>query len=286
MNQLFLLIPAVNERDAGQDIAYLKLLGDVCTDDVIGIFRKVKKCMSLINEEDVEIIYDHKHLRRLNEVLKEKRERISDGDEMPQLGNLLTFLLDAVSIQDREIGNTPIKVNAMQVEKGLINAYIECGMVHHSLLNKEALNDERHPIEVEVANKTKQLKVLSCEAVDVYLWLVKNRYPTRKLDLNYKKHTKQERLGKKGVKISSISYTKAQLEVFLRKAVSARKDLRELYYKDDERDKIIVFWDENLETPSYHAFEIEANDLPEVQKLYKRGGRSLINKVEITSKII
>ena len=113
MNHLFLLIPAIEERDAGQDIAYLKLLGDVSTDDVIGIFRKVKNCMSLINEEDVEIIYDHKHLRRLIEVLKEKRERNSDVDEMPQVGNLLTFLSDAVSIQDRKIGNTPIKVNAM-----------------------------------------------------------------------------------------------------------------------------------------------------------------------------
>lgn len=286
MNQLFLLIPAIDERDAGQDIAYLKLLGDVSADDVIGIFRKVKKCMSLINEEDVEIIYDHKHLRRLNEVLKEKRERNSDVDEMPQVGNLLTFLSDAVSIQDRKIGNTPIKVNAMIVEKGLVNAYIECGIEHHSLLNKEAQNDEHHPIEAEVANETKQLKVLSCEAADVYLWLVNNRYPTRKLDLNYQKHTKQVKLGKKGVKISPISYTKEQLEVFLRKAVSAGKGLRELYYKDNERDKIIVFWDENLETPSYHAFEIEANDLPEIQKMSKRGGRSLINKVEITSKII
>ena len=286
MNQLFLLIPAVNERDAGQDIAYLKLLGDVSTDDVIGFFRKVKECMSLINEEDVEIIYDHKHLRSLNEVLKEKRERNSDVDEMPQVGNLLAFLSDAVSIQDRQIGNTPIKVNAMQVGKGLVNAYIECGIEHNSLLNKEALNNEHHPLEVEVANETKQLKVLSCDASDVYLWLVKNRYPSRKLDPNYKKHTKKEKLGKKGAKISSISYTKKQLEAFLRKAVSAGKDLRELYYKDNERDKIIVFWDENLETPSYHAFEIEANDHPEIQKMLKRGGQCLINKVEITSKII
>ncbi len=94
------------------------------------------------------------------------------------------------------------------------------------------------------------------------------------------------KLGKKGVKISPISYTKEQLEVFLRKAVSAGKGLRELYYKDNERNKIIVFWDENLESPSYHAFEIDANDLSEIQKMYKRGGRSLINKIERTSKII
>ena len=285
MNQFFLLIPAVDEEDAGQDIAYLKLLGDVSTDDVINIFRKVKNSMRLIDEDEVEIIYDHKHLRKLNGVLKEKRERNSDMDEMPHVENLLTFLADAVSIQDRKIGNTPIKVNAMLVENGLVNAYIESGMEHNSLINKGAQNNEHNPIEVEIENQTKQLKVLSCEATDVYIWLVNNRYPARKLDINYKKHTKQEKFGKKGVKISPVSYSREQLEVFLKKAVCAGKNLRELYYKDNDRDKIVVFCDENLETPSFHAFEIEANNLPEVQKMYKRGGRKLIHKLEETALI-
>ena len=126
---------------------------------------------------------------------------------------------------------------------------------------------------------------MECKAAEIYLWLVDHRFPTRKLDSNYKKHTENERLGKKGVTISPISYTKTQLEFFLKRALFAGKGARELYFKDNEHDKIIVFWDENLEIPSYHAFEIAADDILEIQKMYKRGGRNLINRIEEASSL-
>ena len=285
MNQFFLLIPAVNESDAGQDIAYLKLLGDISTENVIDIFRNVKVSMRLIEEEDFEIIYDHRHLRTLNRVIRAKHGNDDASNEMPQIENLLIFLNDAKSLQDIKSGKLPITVNGMRVEEGLVNAYIESEKEHNILLNKGALNNELQPIEVEAAGDKVNLIPLECNAVDVYLWLVDHRFPVRKLDSNYKKHTENEKFGKKGVRISPISYTVTQLEAFLKKALRASKGARELYFKDNEHDKIVVFWDENLETQSYHAFEIAADDLQEIQKMNKRGGRNLIHRLEEIAKL-
>ena len=127
MNQFFLLIPAIDESDAGQDIAYLKLLGDVSSEDAIDIFRRVKGGMRLIVGEDYEVVYDHKHLHRLNSVIRAKHGNDDSTNEMPQIENLLIFLNDAKSIQDLKSGKQPIKVNGMLVEEGLLNAYIEIG---------------------------------------------------------------------------------------------------------------------------------------------------------------
>ena len=217
--------------------------------------------------------------------MKEKRNDKSSDEEMPHVEDLLLFLNDAKSIQECNIGKQEAIVNGMQVKEGLINAYIESGIEHHALLNREAVNNEQQPIEVVAADKKYQLRPLVCEAADVYLWLINCRYPARIFDSNYKKHTENKKFGKRGMKVSPISYTKKQLDVFLKKAVCARKGAKELYFKDNKLDKIIVFWDENLETPSYHAFEIESSDLQEIQKLCKRGGRSLISRLKETAEL-
>ena len=111
------------------------------------------------------------------------------------------------------------------------------------------------------------------------------RYPSRQLDTNYKKHSERSKLGKNGANISPITYEKQQLDDFLKKAVVAKKGWRELYFKDQKNDKIVVFWDENLETPSYHAFEISVDDIQEIQKIFKRGGRDLVTRINETSSL-
>jgi hypothetical protein len=115
---------------------------------------------------------------------------------------------------------------------------------------------------------------------------MRRRTPQRKLDPNYKKHGSKERVGKKGVRISPLTYTEQQLNDFLKRAVVAKKGLRELYFKDKENDKIIIFWNENLEAPTYHALEIAANDAAETQKIFKRGGQALANRIEKTAELV
>ena len=282
MNRLYLLIPAVNDGDAGEDVAYLKLLGDVDADNVIDIFKEIKKKKKYVEEDDLEIVFDQKHLNGLIRLLKDKKNKGKTLEEMPQIENLLLFLNDTYSIQDLKVGNNPVKVNGMTVSQGLVNAFID-EQSHNTLLNKDAMNDPEHPIEVELQGEHHHLSPLSCDPVDVYLWLVANRYPSRQLDTNYKQHSERSKLGENGVAISPVTYEEQQLNEFLKKAVVAKKGLRELYFKDLKKDKIIVFWDENLDTPSFHAFEIAVDDIPEIQKIFKRGGRNLVNRINETA---
>lgn len=283
MNRLYLLIPTIGENDAGQDIAYLKQLGIIDGEEALSILRQIVRSLRLVEGEEFETLYDERYLKQLFRQLKKRKA----SQEMPHFEDLLLFFNDAVSIQQRGVGKTSIAINGMMVDRGLVNAFVEEESSGKGLLNRDALINPEQPMDVIKANGEHQsLHPLSCEAADVYLWFVENRTPQRKLDPNYKKHVKMEKTGKGGVKISALSYTGQQLDNFLKRAVVARKGLRQLYFKDNTKDKIIIFWDENLKTPSYHAMEVTADDAEEIQKIYKRGGRNLMKRIEDTSILI
>ena len=283
MNRLFLLIPAIDEKDAGQDIAYLKLLGKIDGEEVLSILRHIVRSMRLIEGEDAETLYDERHFKQLFRRVNKKKKT----QEMPQFENLLLFFNDAVSIQQRGVVKVPTTINGMMVDNGLVNAFMDDGTAGKVLLNREALINSGQPIDVKKADGEQlSLNPLPCEAADVYLWFVENRTPERKLDSNYEKHGKKEKTGKGGAPISPITYTEEQLNEFLKRAVVARKGLRELYFKDNTKDKIIIFWDENLKNPSYHAMEVAIDDAEEIQKIFKRGGRALMKRIEDTSHLI
>lgn len=278
MNRLFLLIPAVGDIEVGQDIAYLKQLGEIDNDGVLSILRQIVKSLKLVAEEDYEVLYDEKYLKRL--LCNAKRE-------MPQMENVLVFFNDAVSIQQRGVGNTQISINGMTVDSGLVNAFVEGGMTGETLVNKDALANGEQPIDViKSVGERFRLSPLPCDAAEIYLWFVENRKPQRSLDPHYKKHGVKEKTGKGGTAISPLTYTELQLGEFLKRAVVAKKGLRELYFKDNAKDKIVIFWDENLESPSYHAMEVAADDAEEIQKIYKRGGRALMERIEESSQLI
>lgn len=280
MNRLYLLIPAIGEKDAGQDIAYLKQLGKVDGEGVLSILRQIVRSLRLVEGEDMETLYDERHFKQLFRKIKQKKST----QEMPHLENLLLFFNDAVSIQQRGLGKIPVDINGMPVSNGLVNAFVEDATVGKVLLNRDALVNTEQPIDVKRGNgELLSLNPLPCEAADVYLWFVENRTPQRTLDPTYEKHGKKEKTGKGGVSISPITYTEQQLDEFLKRAVVARKGLRELYFKDNTKDKIIIFWDENLKNPSYHAMEVDSDDAEEIQKIYKRGGRALKERIDETS---
>lgn len=280
MNRLFLLIPAIKEEDAGQDIAYLKLLGEPCSDEIVTILKKIIKSLDYIQEEDVDIVYDNRHLSQLyHQAKKEQTENDGRGD-MPQIENLFLFFNDAVSLQDLKLSAIPLKVNGLAVEAGIINAFFENDTSHDTLLNRDALSNPDKPVDIEVKEKTIRLKPLDCDASEVYIWLVQNRFPKRVIDKNYMKHTTNQKRGKKGVNVSAITYSEQQIQSFLEKAVVAKRGLRELYFKDLDNNKIIIFFNENLETPTFHVFEVDADDKQEIRKINKRGGNSLMKRIE------
>lgn len=278
MNRLFLLIPSVGDEDAGPDAAYLKQVGRIDSEETISILRRIVQSMALVEGEDFEMFYDDKYLKRLLQ---------SSDQGMPQMENLLVFFADSESIQQRGIGNTPLTINGVVVDSGLVNAFVEGEEPGKVLINKDALEQpDGHLVARDSDGNCLLLEVLRCDCKDIYLWFVKNRHPQRVLDTNYKKHGRTVKAGKGGVPISALTYPEEELTEFLKRAVSAKKDSSRLYFKDIEADKIIIFWNENLENPTYHAMEVDAGNQMEIQKIYKLGGRRLKEIIDIAAELV
>ena len=278
MIRLFLLIPSVGDDDAGPDAAYLKQVGRIGNEETISILRRIVQSIDLVEGENFEMLYDAKYLKRLLQ---------SSDPGMPQMSNLLVFFNDAESIQQRGIGNTPLTINGAAVESGLVNAFVEGEESSKVLINKDALAQPDSPLVVyDSDGKCLTFNVLRCDSKDVYLWFVENRIPQRVLDTNYKKHGRTVKTGKGGAPISALTYLEEQLTEFLKRAVSANKASNRLYFKDRKSDKIIIFWDENLANPTFHAMEVDAGNQEEIQKIYKLGGRRLLEIIDITADFV
>ena len=278
MNRLFLLIPSVGNEDADPDAAYLKQVGRIDNEETISILKRIVQSMKLVEGEDYEMFYDEKYLKKL---LK------SSDKGMPQMSNLLVFFNDAESIQQKGIGNIPLTINGVAVDSGLVNAFVEGEESSKVLINKDALAQPDSPLVVyDSDGKCLTFNVLRCDSKDVYLWFVENRIPQRVLDTNYKKHGRTVKTGKGGAPISALTYPEEQLTEFLKRAVSANKASNRLYFKDRNNDKIIIFWDENLANPTFHAMEVDAGNQEEIQKIYKLGGRRLLEIIDITADFV
>ena len=278
MNRLFLLIPSVGDEDADPDAAYLKQVGRIDNEETISILKRIVQSMKLVEGEDYEMFYDEKYLKKL---LK------SSDKGMPQMSNLLVFFNDAESIQQKGIGNIPLTINGVAVDSGLVNAFVEGEESSKALINKDALAQPDSPLVVyDSDGKCLKFNVLRCDSKDVYLWFVENRIPQRVLDTNYKKHGRTVKTGKGGAPISALTYPEEQLTEFLKRAVSANKTSNRLYFKDRKSDKIIIFWDENLANPTFHAMEVDAGNQEEIQKIYKCGGRRLLEIIDITADFV
>lgn len=278
MNRLFLLIPSVGDEDSNPDAAYLKQVGRIDNEETISILKRIVQSMKLVEGEDFEMFYDEKYLKKL---LK------SSDKGMPQMSNLLVFFNDAESIQQKGIGNIPLTINGVAVDSGLVNAFVEGEESSKALINKDALAQPDSPLVVyDSDGKCLKFNVLRCDSKDVYLWFVENRIPQRVLDTNYKKHGRTVKTGKGGVPISALTYPEEQLTEFLKLAVSANKASHRLYFKDRNNDKIIIFWDENLANPTFHAMEVDAGNQEEIQKIYKLGGRRLLEIIDITADFV
>lgn len=278
MNRLFLLIPSVGDEDADPDAAYLNQVGRIDNEETISILKRIVQSMKLVEGEDYEMFYDEKYLKKL---LK------SSDKGMPQMSNLLVFFNDAESIQQKGIGNIPLTINGVAVDSGLVNAFVEGEESSKVLINKDALAQQDSPLVVyDSDGKCLTFNVLRCDSKDVYLWFVENRIPQRVLDTNYKKHGRTVKTGKGGAPISALTYPEEQLTEFLKRAVSANKASNRLYFKDRNNDKIIIFWDENLANPTFHAMEVDAGNQEEIQKIYKLGGRRLLEIIDITADFV
>lgn len=126
-----------------------------------------------------------------------------------------------------------------------------------------------HPSSLTITENNRFLHRITpavIEEIFLYKWFVANRKPQRKLDKDYRKHSKfRAHMGKKGDIISPWTYSDADALVLLRHAVYSKKAKRLiLHHKEDK--KVLVFFNENLTEPTYHAYQIDEKDSSELSK--------------------
>ncbi|MBR5063308.1 MAG: hypothetical protein IKX05_01190, partial [Bacteroidales bacterium] len=51
------------------------------------------------------------------------------------------------------------------------------------------------------------------------------------------------------------------------------------YFKELKEGRLVIFWNENLMIPSYHYYDVEIDNPLENAKMWKDGGRSLVNQI-------
>ena len=56
------------------------------------------------------------------------------------------------------------------------------------------------------------------------------------------------------------------------------------YYKDFDKGRLIVFCNENLQTPTFHCYDVEIDDPIENSKLMKECGRDGVKQIEMIHK--
>lgn len=289
-NKVFFLIPALTNEDAGEDTAYLKVLQTATDENVIDVFKSIVESQKLISEEDIDYFFDKKYFDDLYKIVKAKQNESKKNRKRPSdLAPLLSLLDNIKNYPDDKHGNTPIFINGKIVEKGLVNAYCEYATDNNVVLvNNDALAESDKPLKIstDIDNPQRvyeELKVYPCEKDKMYVWLSKNRLPKRIYDTEYEKHSGKVKSGKKGKTISAMTYSDGEAEHLLQWALRANKvGNTELYLLDIEKHKLIIFYDEHLEAPTFHGHEIdesnEDNWNSAWRRIRERGKRTKLEK--------
>lgn len=276
MNALYLILPIASDRDtANPELSFLKALNLQSADDVNTYLSKIYHAISYVAYEKFQTYYSQNKLKTL---INEAR-RLSPSRKYPEAIKLLTLFNKKpfTAYSEREKVSA-LNINGSRIEDSIINRYLS-STGFNVLVDNEALVCNARELRIlDEAGRPQQISLLQCDPLALYQWFVENRHPQRTLDANYRKHTKAPKNGYRGV-ISPLTYNKQETEYFLKRAVGVENE-KNLFFKDAKNNKIIVFWNENLcNTPTYHAYEISVNDEGEIDKIYRKGGRSLVEKL-------
>lgn len=243
-NKLFISLPS---------LAALELSS---TKDILNLAKQLIDALKMIDHEDYEGYYDYDELQHLYR-LTMKTDR-----------HLGLLLLEAIKPwQDHRSKNNvsskrDYRVNGASVSGSLLASYIDnaAGSLFLSLAPASDIAvTEGHDILCRVTP-------VVIEKHALYHWFIANRNPQRQLDKDYRKHSKfKEHTGKKGDIISPWTYSDDAAVKLLRHAVYSKTAKRLiLHHKKDK--KILVFFNENLSQPTYHAYQIPEKDAYELSK--------------------
>lgn len=260
MTKFFIALPLVVDAKEDQEHCYLHHLPMSPKELLLQMIRET----NVLKNERCQLFYDKKKLKEIvDEAMTGQEAR-----KRPSIKQLVAKLNDWEEIEGRY---PAIAFNTSTLNEGILCACINSHQYGDVLVFI--------PNTIKENEVAKYVAILPCQAPELYRWLVHNRANKRNLDPRYKKHTQNVKTGKKGV-ISAATYPFDEAEALLQWAGAASPTTNRYYYHDVKKERLLEFWAEDHEETLFHYFDVEDNDTVENQKIWKEGGRDLMNKIE------
>lgn len=257
----YIILPITDKANSDIEAAILKKTEEF---DFSVIISQAK----ILQGEDVILYYDENKFNDLISMQKAK----NDGNYPSRVKFIRREINDWEEIKP-SYDSPIVTANNIKIDKG-----IACAFSNNNATNKVLVDTGDFVIKGTLPIS---YPIINCKDSELFLWLAKNRYPKRIYDTNYNKHSKSAKSSSKGI-ISPIGYKVDDVEEKLQWAVGDESG--RMFLHDLAKKKILVFWFENVEH-FYHAFNIEDNNKIEINKIWKQGGRSLMNKIERVAEI-
>lgn len=257
----YIILPIASTESSDIEAALLKTTEDFD-------FSKIISQTRILNEENAILYYDVNKFNNLISMLKGE----NDVDYPARVKFIRKEINDWEEIDP--FYDTPIIIaDNIKIDKG-----IACAFCNDKAKNKVLVDTGDFIIKGTLLNS---YSIIDCLDSELFTWLAKNREPKRIYDKNYEKHSKSAKKSGKGI-ISPINYKEDDVEEKLQWAVGEENGRMFLY--DLAKKKILVFWFENVEH-FYHAFNIDDDNKKEINKIWKQGGRPLVNKIQRIAEI-
>lgn len=261
MNKLFLLLPIIC-KDKTCIHPYLKVYSPDSAEELLPFIHHLIEALSIIDHEQYEGYYDGRIFKPLYRFVIEKLGKDAALLLMEELNDWEDFH------QGEKYVPTHINVNGIEVKDDLLAACTTCGTEDSFVGSSLTLATSPKATRIQDGQgKSAAFPYLECKKKAMYEWFVEHRSPQRVLDKNYKKHSIFSKEGKRGV-ISPLTYNYKEASAFLRRAVSGKGESKRLCLWLKEEHKILIFFNERLlQSPTYHAYEINDDQECEINKL-------------------
>ena len=268
-NKLFLVLPIANNNALDEERVYLKVLSAASEPkEFEGILKRVVAAFRWVEGEEYVLYYDHSRFRDLYKKCSPEVQM-----QRPSPVQLLSILSQMTKVPDKM---PDVRVNHVPLKQGILYGFVN--LEGEALIDHDALENREYIKVEDVKGSPVNLVVVNCKREDVFQWFVKNRNPVRVIDVNYAKHGAKEKGAGKEV-ISARSYSDEEYQAMLPWAIGA-VGCRKKYFMDLNKGRLVIFWNENLEIPTYHYYDVDIDDASENAKMWQEGGREMVDQIK------
>ncbi len=270
-NLLFLALPIANKDDYDDELVYLKTIED--SNQPTEFEKLLKRLINSFEWAKVEqfvLFYDPK---RFSDIYNRCNKK--NLTQIPSPIQLLNFIPQFTPIPP---DMPQVNVNGVTFTHGIIYGYINMNNNRGVLVDCDALRDGQHMRATDSRGNSVKIFVINCKREDIFIWFVNNRQPTRKIDINYNKHGKTAKIVNKVV-VSGRSYSDEEYQDMLQWAVGDNGHRRK-YFIDEKKNRLVIFWNENLQEPTFHYYDVDIHDKDEYSKMLKECSKSVVEQIE------